>query len=151
MKYIMTFLSITLIAAFFAGCTPSVEQATPDNKTDERTNAVKDNNVSQTEDQEEIKGAKAYIGKHLLVGLSYRDSDGEVTKHVQIHGVITRITTDGIFFDRADGKGEFALPPDLESLKPTIPGAEYRLKSTGEVVRNVDYIGNWTIDAPPDE
>ncbi len=151
MKYIMTFLSITLTAAFFAGCTPSVEKATPDNKTDERTDVKNDPNPTQTKDQEEIKGAKAYIGKHLLVGLSYRDSDGEVTKHVQIHGIITRITTDGIFFDRADGKGEFALPPDLESLKPTIPGAEYRLKSTGEVVRNVDYIGNWTIDAPPDE
>ncbi|MCG9128692.1 hypothetical protein JT359_13935 [Candidatus Poribacteria bacterium] len=103
------------------------------------------------EQQENIEDADQYIGKHLLVGLTYRDDNGDVIKRVQLHGIITRITKEGIFIERADGKGEFTLPSDLESLEPTIPGAEYRLNTTGEVVRDADYMSNWTIDVPPEE
>ena len=44
-----------------------------------------------------------YIGKHLLVGLTYVDHHDEVTEQRQLHGTITRITEDGIFFDLANG------------------------------------------------
>ncbi len=147
--------------AFFAGCTTSVKQTTPNNSTDNLTNTGEKTDISKTMDQNDIKkendnqdnvdGSEMYIGKHLLAGLTYRNSEGEVIKRFQLHGKITRITKSGIFFNRADGKGEFALPPDLESLEPVIPGAEYRLKSTDEVVRDADYISNWIIDLPPDK
>lgn len=131
-------------------CTSSVKQEMYiDNK--ERTVTIESQDISQPEGQEDMEESKAYIGKHLLAGLTYQNKDGEVVKHVQLHGKITRITKDGIFFNRADGKGEFSLPPDIESLKPAIPGAEYRLKSTGEVVSDVDYVSNWTIDMPSEE
>src|SRR5438552_2028901 len=74
-----------------------------------------------------------YIGKHLLVGLTYVDHNDEVTRQVQLHGTITRITDEGIFINQANAEEEFSLPPDVESLKPARPG-EYRLRSTGEVV-----------------
>lgn len=107
--------------------------------------------MPQQKDQEVMDEGKVYIGKYLLVGITYLDSNEEVKKLIQLHGKITRITEEGIFFNRADGKGEFALPPDLQSLEPAPPRAEYRLKSTGEVVRDVDYISNYVISAPPDK
>lgn len=104
--------------------------------------------MPQQKDRKAMDAGKAYIGKNLLVGITYLDSNEEVKKLIQLHGKITRITNEGIFFNRADGEGEFALPPDLESLEPALPHAEYQLKSTGEVVRDVDYISNYVVSAP---
>ncbi len=151
MKPFKIFFTLILVVVLFSGCTQSAKQAVPENKVEDRFKTEEATNVPQPEDQEIVEGAEIYIGKHLLAGLTYRNSKGEVIKRIQLHGKITRITKDGIFFNRADGAGEFALPSDLESLKPAIPGAEYRLKSTDEVVRNADYISNWIIDMPPDE
>jgi len=89
-----------------------------------------------------------YIGKHVLVGLTYVDHTNTVTKQAQLHGTITRITDEGIFFEPANGEGEFSLPPDVDSLRPAKPG-EYRLRSTGEVVVDPDYVSSWTINAQP--
>jgi hypothetical protein len=89
-----------------------------------------------------------YIGKRVLVGLTYLDHEKTVIKQLQFHGTINRITDEGIFIDRADSTGEFSLPPDTESLRPAKPG-EYRLRTTGEVVVDPDYTTTWTINAPP--
>ena len=88
-----------------------------------------------------------YVGKHLLVGLTYTDATGNVVKHVQTHGKITRIDSSGIFFEQANGAGEYSLPPDPSALILANPG-EYRLRGTGEVVVDPDYISTWTIKAP---
>jgi hypothetical protein len=88
-----------------------------------------------------------YIGKHLLAGLTYVDADGQIVRQSQLHGNITRITAEGIFFEQPDG-GELSLPPDLDSLQPARPGT-YRLRTTGEVVTNPDFVSSWTIKAPP--
>src|ERR1700685_4094802 len=63
----------------------------------------------------------SYIGKHVLAGLTYVDAAGDVVSKLQVHGVITRITEEGIFFDQANGE-EFSLPPDLDSLEIAAPG-----------------------------
>lgn len=91
-----------------------------------------------------------YIGKHLLVGLTYLDHNDEVTRQVQLHGKITRIADDGIFLEPANGEGEVWLPPALEWLKPAPPG-EYQLRATGEVVVDPDYLSTWTVKSPPPE
>jgi hypothetical protein len=88
-----------------------------------------------------------YIGKHLLVALTYLDHHRQITDKVQLHGTITRITDEGIFFDQPNGE-EFSLPPDLRSLQPATPG-EYKLRSTGEVLTNPGFLSHWTINAPP--
>ena len=52
---------------------------------------------------------------------------------------------------RLDGQraGEiFNLPPDLRSFERASPG-EYRLKSTGEMVVDPDYLCTWTIHPRP--
>ncbi len=151
MEQIVVFIKLMLVFVLFSECTSNVNQDLHEDINKEPAETVESQDVSQPEGQEKMEETKAYIGKHLLAGLAYRNSDGEVVKRIQVHGKITRITKDGIFFNRADGKGEFSLPPDLESLEPATQGAEYRLKSTGEVVRDVDYISNWIIDMPSDE
>jgi len=40
------------------------------------------------------------------------------------------------------------LPPDLRAFQDAPPG-EYRLRSTGEVVVDPDFISSWTINRPP--
>lgn len=85
-----------------------------------------------------------YIGKRILVGLTYLDDNGQLIKQLQYHGVISRITAKGIFIRLPNGNDHCALPPDTALLKKATPG-DYRLRSTGEIVTNPDYLAQWTI------
>ncbi len=98
-----------------------------------------------------MDGVERFIGKHILVGLTYEDHQGNVQSQQQIHGIIKRITEpEGIVIDQMNGDGEFTLPPALDSLSEA-PDGEYRLRSTDEVVVNPDLLGQWTITAPDPE
>ena len=92
------------------------------------------------------------IGKHILVGLTYLNTEGEIASQVQLHGTITRIEEFVLNFDRADGEGEFSLPYEKGVCEPDPgqPGAVYTLKATGEKVTDVDYLCSFTIN-PPEE
>jgi hypothetical protein len=87
-----------------------------------------------------------YMGKHVLMGITYVDAEDQVVEQVQRHGKIIRIDESGIFVEQADGE-IFSLPPDIESLRPAEPRA-YRLRSTGEAVENPDFLSTWTVHAP---
>jgi L-ascorbate metabolism protein UlaG (beta-lactamase superfamily) len=90
--------------------------------------------------------AQYYTGKHILVGLTYKDKNGKVTEQIQFQGHIARINQqEGIIIYRRDTGNEFALPPDLAGLRPAPPG-EYRLRSTGEVVKDPQVLTSWTFD-----
>jgi hypothetical protein len=57
----------------------------------------------------------------------------------------------GDFAIRLEGQKEgelFWLPPDIRAFQDAQPG-EYRLRSTGEIVVDPDFITNWTINHPP--
>jgi len=89
--------------------------------------------------------ASAFIGKHVLVGLTYVDDAGQVLELEEFHGRIARITPkEGVVLSLEDGEDEYTLPPDLGSYRAAPPG-EYRLKSTGEVVSNPDLVCAWTV------
>ena len=92
-----------------------------------------------------------YIGKHLLVGLTYLENDESIREQVQFHGIITAISDNTIVLNRNDNGEEFSIPFDEENLEKGDPEAVYKLKSTGEAVENVDYISSWTIHPPKDE
>ena len=91
--------------------------------------------------------SKPFIGKHLLVGMTYLDQRGEVSRQVQFHGIITEVTVKGITIKRQDTGEYFTLPPVTESLQPA-PKGEYRLHATGEVVVDPDYLTTWTVNPP---
>jgi len=89
--------------------------------------------------------AQILVGKRLLVGVTHRNHDEEVTRREQFHGEVVRATkSGGIILRLNDSTEERALPPDLSVIEEADPG-EYRLKSTGELVINPDYVATWTV------
>lgn len=95
--------------------------------------------------------SESYIGKHLLIGITYLDHEGAFIEQKQFHGVIVRINeSEGIVIKLHDSELEYKLPPDLNSLQPA-PKGEYRLRSTGEIVTDPDYLTTWTVNKPAPE
>jgi hypothetical protein len=92
-----------------------------------------------------MEDEKELAGKTILVGLIFRDSNDQLVARVEKYGVITKIEDGTLVFEQANGDGEFSIPYDIESITPGKQGVAYRLESTGEVVKNVDYISTWTI------
>ena len=88
------------------------------------------------------------VGQYVLVGLTYLAADGKtVTSQVQCHGKITKADERGIAIacEGTTWRGQTAtLPPDLRAFRAASPG-EYRLRSTGEVVKDPDLLMTWTI------
>ena len=92
--------------------------------------------------------AKAIIGKHVLVGVTHRNHADEVTGIEQFHGRIVRASReDGIIVCLIDSDEERWVPPDLSRLEPAAPG-KYRLKASGEVVVDPDFLSTWTVYPP---
>lgn len=89
-----------------------------------------------------------YIGKHLLVGLTYLNTDESVQDRIQIHGKIVDSSESTIVFIREDNGEEFSIPFDEDNLEKSDPDSVYHLKSTGETVENVDFVSSWTIHPP---
>ncbi len=87
------------------------------------------------------------IAKPVLIGLTYVNAHGEVVHQAQLHGRIAEARPEEGIFVSIEGQAEyFTLPPDLGALRKAATG-EYRLRSTGEVVVNPDFISSWTINA----
>lgn len=94
--------------------------------------------------------ALSVIGKHILVGVTYRNHDEAVVGVEQFHGKIIRANREeGIIIQLNGTDEERWIPPDLSRLESADPG-EYILKSTGEVVVDPDLISTWTV-YPPNE
>lgn len=87
------------------------------------------------------------LGKLLLVGLTFSDSDGTPKQQEQFWGrVVTADQQAGIQLLLKGGRsGEsFYLPPDTRSIKRASPG-DYRLRLTGEVVTDPDYTATFLV------
>lgn len=88
------------------------------------------------------------VGKRLLFGVTYLDSDGELLERFQACGTVTSADPDDVVAIDVPGDDEpFTLPPAPEAYDPAEPG-EYRLRSTGEVVVDPDFVTSWTIREP---
>ena len=62
------------------------------------------------------------INKHILVGLTYLNTDDTVKEKIQIHGVIKKITGNVLYFERSDNGEEFSIPFDDENIEEGQPG-----------------------------
>jgi hypothetical protein len=94
--------------------------------------------------------AASYVGRTILVGLTYCDARGREIQHQQLHGTVRSATRAGILIALGGERaGEtWNMPPELEAISPAEPG-EYRLRATGQVVRDPDLLATWTIHTPP--
>lgn len=88
------------------------------------------------------------IGKTLLVGLTFLDTDEAVIEQYQTFGTIVSVSAASIVIERSDSR-LFSLPPDLDNLQPASAG-EYRLKISGEVVVDPDFTSTWEITVTGD-
>ena len=98
--------------------------------------------------QHDVDPARAneYLGKTILVGITYIDHNGEVVEQRQWHGIIEDV--DPLLAIRIAGSDDVrTLPPRLAKASP----GEYRLRSTGEVVIDPDFLATWEVNAaaPP--
>jgi hypothetical protein len=115
--------------------------------------AVGDNLKLTAEEREERdqagitpERAAELIHKHVLVRLTWLDSNGGVRKQEQLHGNVISASASGILLQLPDGL-EYNLPPDYRAFEKANAG-DYRLRSTGEVVINPDYVATWIVNDP---
>jgi hypothetical protein len=93
--------------------------------------------------------ADVYLGKYILIGVTYVGSAGQVEDSVQMHGVVESASRDGI---KVSLKGEregqsWTMPADPSAISPAQPG-RYELPETGEIVENPDFICTWMVQKP---
>ena len=83
------------------------------------------------------------IGKTILVGMTFYNKDDEFVEQKQSWGEIVAVTENTIHIKKKDGE-EFDIPNDPSAIEPAKPG-EYRLRTTGEVVENPDFLSTWNV------
>ena len=94
--------------------------------------------------------ARSYVGRTIIIGLTYLDHAGNLLEQRQLHGVVGSASREGILIALA---GRYAgetwnMPPALESIRTAPPG-EYKFRETGEVVVDPDLMATWAITSPP--
>lgn len=91
--------------------------------------------------------AQHLLGKKLLVGITYLDSNGDVDSQQQLHGTVKEVSEkEGILIALEgihDGK-EWNMPPNTSSIVKADPGI-YKLSVTNEEVENPDYLCTWQV------
>ncbi|MBD0274098.1 MAG: hypothetical protein ICV73_19485 [Acetobacteraceae bacterium] len=93
------------------------------------------------------KLAVEVIGKRVLVGVTDLAADGALLGQRQFHGHAIRADRRlGIALRLSGARAgqEVTLPPDTRAFRHAAPG-EYRLRGTGEVVKDPDYLTTWSI------
>jgi hypothetical protein len=91
--------------------------------------------------------AKKLIGTHVLVGVTRVDHTGNVLAQEQFYGKVIRASVgEGVILMDAMGE-ERSLPLDQKAFKVAPPG-EYRLRATGEVVVDPNWLSTWTVYPP---
>jgi hypothetical protein len=92
------------------------------------------------------------MGALVLVGMTRLAHDETFLHQEQFYGrVVAANERDGICLKLEGARdGEhYWMPPTTEPYKRAEPG-QYELRSTGEVVRNPDYLSTWVLTEPPE-
>jgi hypothetical protein len=91
------------------------------------------------------------IGKTVLAGITRLASDGTTIKsHQQYHGKIVRADRSAGIVMECEGvwSGKtITLPPMTSNYHPANSG-EYRLRSTGEIIKDPDVLTTWSVTEP---
>ena len=93
--------------------------------------------------------ADVYLGKYILVGVTYVDQAGQVEHSVQMHGHVESASQEGITIalkGERDGQS-WTMPADFSAISPAQPG-RYQLPETGEIIENPDFICTWMVQKP---
>src|SRR3954454_25251366 len=93
--------------------------------------------------------AQSYVGRTIIVGITYLDHAGAMLEQQQLHGEIVSASREGIVIALAGQRAgqTWNMPPDLDSIR-SAPAGEYRFRQTGEVIVDPDLMTTWTINKP---
>lgn len=93
--------------------------------------------------------ADTYVGKYILIGITYLDYEGKLLEQVQMHGTVKSASPEGIVIDLGGLRaGEsWVMPPVLDSIFSADPGI-YSLRFTGESIEDPDLLATWSITKP---
>ena len=92
-----------------------------------------------------MNNVNSYIGKTVLIGLTFYDPDGKKTGSDVGHGKIVRINEkEGIVVEIGPDHSEYKLPPDLNNLQKAPPG-EYKESTTDVKITDPEFITFWEI------
>ena len=80
-----------------------------------------------------------YVGKRLLVGITFATGGGDFVRHEQFHGRIFEAGEGRIVVELANTGKRISLPLQLQKAER----GEYRVRLTGEVVIGPDHFANW--------
>ncbi len=84
------------------------------------------------------------IGKVILIGIAYVDKEDKLLERKQWWGIVESASTDiGIRVALKNSSDPCVLPPDLNAVRRAPPG-EYRLKESGEIIKDPDFLTTWT-------
>jgi hypothetical protein len=95
-----------------------------------------------------IEDLAEMVDRTLLAGLTFLDAQGDITHRTETVGVV--VSVEPWVIVRRAGEEDLELPPEPEAYEHAAPG-EYRLRSTGEVVVDPDFLAVWTVQAPDEE
>jgi hypothetical protein len=95
--------------------------------------------------------ADQYVGKTVIIGVTYLDHEGNLLGRKQWAGrIVTFSNAQGIKVDLFDSDDPCCLPPDASAIRKAEPG-RYRLKSSGKVIDDPDFLATWTCQRPSPE
>lgn len=93
-----------------------------------------------------LERALSMRGRRALIGVTNVDRESNVIDQEQFVGRIADVDESSITLELEDGSTRW-LPPDVRPFDEAWPG-EYRLRGTGELVVDPDYVATWTRTAP---
>ena len=92
-----------------------------------------------------MDNTNSFIGKTVLIGLTFFDSAGKKTGADVGHGKIVRINKkEGIVVEIEPDRNEYKLPPDLNNLQ-NAPVGEYKESTTNIKIIDPEFITFWEI------
>jgi hypothetical protein len=89
------------------------------------------------------------VGCRLLVGITYVDRAGAVQGAEQFCGQVLEVGDGVVVVDRPGGEPAL-LPADADAYEPAAAGT-YRLRATGEEIRDPDYVTTWHVAVHPND
>jgi len=92
--------------------------------------------------------AGEYLGKVVLLGVTYVDHEDKLIEQEQWVGTISAFSRkEGIKIRLRDSDDPCGLPADERGIRKAPPGI-FRLRSTGEEIEHPDFLATWTCVIP---
>ena len=91
-----------------------------------------------------------FIGKNILVGLSWVDYEDNLLAQQSVFGRITRIADNMLYIDSGEDE-EFTIPFDAEHIERSDPALIYNLHNPQTTITGVDFTSEWTIYHSPED